>query len=199
MSPLVGRYRPSSRRPKVVLPEPVSPTSASVSPRRMASETPSTALSVARARPVADHLVPARPAEKCFETSAVSMIGVAVLARSLIEPPAGAPLSAAPPVVPPVVPPPAALPLAAVIGIPRSDVRGQRVPAGVRAPVHLEDGAGDIGGGIRGEEEHRLGDIPRIPGPAERDGADQRRPQVLRRAVRVGVAPVAHVEVAGGD
>src|SRR5215831_2513694 len=70
MSPDVGRYSPRMSRPNVVLPDPVSPTSASVSPRLMASEIPSTALRVAR-RP------PGRPwpVAKCLVTPTVSMIG----------------------------------------------------------------------------------------------------------------------------
>src|SRR6266568_6443967 len=84
MSPLVGRYRPSSRRPKVVLPEPVSPTSARVSPWRIASETPSTAFSVGRAWPSAP-----RPAEKCLRTSLVSMMGTWSLTGASVTSPAG--------------------------------------------------------------------------------------------------------------
>src|SRR6185312_11275205 len=70
MSPLVGEYRPSSSRPKVVFPEPVSPTSASVWPRRMSSETSSIAFSTG--------LLPTRPwpTEKYRETLTVEMIGV---------------------------------------------------------------------------------------------------------------------------
>ena len=41
--PRVGAYRPTSRRATVLLPQPDSPTSASVSPLRMLNETPSTA------------------------------------------------------------------------------------------------------------------------------------------------------------
>src|SRR5215467_1638591 len=70
MSPPVGLYSPSSKRPKVVLPEPVSPTSASVSPRLIDSDTPSTAFNVARPRPIEPW-----PTLKCLVTSRVSMIG----------------------------------------------------------------------------------------------------------------------------
>src|SRR3984957_548541 len=75
MSPDVGRYRPSSSRPKVVLPDPVSPTSASVSPRRIVSVTPSTARSSGRGRPGR-----AGPAWKTFMRAVVSMIGTVSLA-----------------------------------------------------------------------------------------------------------------------
>src|SRR5438128_1294163 len=181
MSPLVGRYRPSSSRPKVVFPDPVSPTRASVSPRRMASETPSTALSVARARPVAVQPDAARPAEKYLQTSRVSMIG-----------------GSAPP-GPASAPPAACWPLPAVTGVPRSGVRDQCIPAGIRAAVHFEYRAGDVGGRVRAEEEHRLGYVPRVTGPAERDGPHEGGPQFFRCTIRVGVAPPAHVDVAGGD
>ena len=53
----------------MVLPDPVSPTSASVCPRLIASEIPSTALSVAR-RPAR----PPWPVAKCLVTPTVSMI-----------------------------------------------------------------------------------------------------------------------------
>src|SRR3984957_4789406 len=75
MSPDVGRYRPSSSRPKVVLPDPVSPTSASVSPRLIVNVTPSTARSSGRGRPGR-----AGPAWKTFIRSVVSRIGALSLA-----------------------------------------------------------------------------------------------------------------------
>src|SRR5208282_3294565 len=137
MSPLVGRYRPSSSRPKVVLPEPVSPTSARVSPRRMVSETPSTAFSVGRVRPTAS-----RPAEKYLATSSVSMIGTS----------ASRPASAA------------GTWLAAVTGLPVPGVAPQREPAGVGAAVHLQHRAGDVARVTGGQEQHRAGDIPRVAG-----------------------------------
>src|SRR5215472_8386102 len=169
MSPLVGVYRPSSRRPKVVLPEPVSPTSARVSPRRIVSDTPSTALSVGRARPIAS-----RPAEKCLATCSVSMIGTSASAASA-----------------------AAARLSAVTALPRVSLQGE--PAGVGAAVHLQHRAGDVARVAGRQEEHRAGDVPRVAGLAERDRPDQRRAQVVGRAVRVGVAPAADVDVAGGD
>src|SRR5579864_1723784 len=46
-SPDVGSSSRKTQRPIVVLPEPLSPTSPSVSPRRMANDTPSTALTSA--------------------------------------------------------------------------------------------------------------------------------------------------------
>src|SRR5580704_2548424 len=168
MSPLVGRYRPSSSRPKVVLPEPVSPTRARVSPRRMASETPSIAFSVARPARV-------RPTEKYLETSRVSMIGGSAWLSVVMAPP----------------------PLSTVTAPP--GVGGQRVAAGVRPAVDLQDRAGDVGGRVRGQEEHGLGDIARITGPAERNGPDQGGPQLIGRPVRIRVAPFAYVDVAGGD
>src|SRR5712691_9357688 len=181
MSPLVGRYRPSSSRPKVVFPDPVSPTRASVWPRRMASETPSTALSVARARPVAVQPEAARPAEKYLQRSRVSMIGGSAPPRPASAPPA------------------VGWPLPAVTGVPRSGVRSQCIPACIRAAVHVEYRAGDVGGRVRAEEEHGLGDVPRMPGPAERDGPDEGGPQFFRCTIRVGVAPLPNVDVAGGD
>src|SRR5713226_9682125 len=166
----------------------------------MASETPSTALSVARARPMADQPAPARPAEKCRETSRVSIIGTSARLSPGMAPPASPAPGSSPVAGPaPSWPAMAPAPLSPVTGPPRSGVRGQRVPAGIRAAVHLQDRAGDVGGRIRGEEQHRLGDIPRIASAAERNGLDEGRPQLVRRAVRVRVAPLAHVDVAGGD
>src|SRR5690606_1266934 len=52
IAPEVGRTRPSSARPSVVLPLPDSPTRPSTSPRRKVRLTPSTALTVAPAPPM---------------------------------------------------------------------------------------------------------------------------------------------------
>src|SRR5215470_12478486 len=111
MSPDVGRYRPSIRRPNVVLPDPVSPTSASVSPRWIASEIPSTAFRVARRPPG-----PPWPVAKCLVTSTVSMIGRPAAAG------AGAPPAT----------------LSAGTAGPVAHVVVQREPPGVRAAVDLE-------------------------------------------------------------
>src|SRR6266705_1320479 len=172
MSPDVGRYRPRIRRPNVVLPDPVSPTRARVSPRLMASEIPSTALSVGR-RPT-----PPWPVAKCLVTPTVSMMGT----------PAGAPGAGGPPAG-----------LAAGTAGSLGHVVLQREPARVRAAVDLEHRTGDMAGLRRGEEQHRVRDVARVTGPAERDRADQRGPQVLGRPVRAGVTPAAYVDVAGRD
>src|SRR5215471_16955504 len=162
MSPLVGWYRPSRSRPNVVLPEPVSPTSASVSPRRMVSDTPSTALTAGLARPLAS-----RPAEKCLATSTVSMIGVSASWPGCAS----------------------CTWLSAVTGLPPVHVRLQREPAGVGAAVHLQHRAGDVAGVAGRQVQHRAGDVARMAGLAERDGADQRGAQLVGRPLWVGVAP----------
>src|SRR6266568_4647222 len=141
MSPDVGRYRPRIRRPNVVLPDPVSPTRARVSPRLMASEIPSTALSVGR-RPT-----PPWPVAKCLVTPTVSMMGT----------PAGAPGAGGPPAG-----------LAAGTAGSLGHVVLQREPARVRAAVDLEHRTGDMAGLRRGEEQHRVRDVARVTGPAER-------------------------------
>ena len=81
----------------------------------------------------------------------------------------------------------------------RAHVAAQREAACVGAAVDIEDRAGDVAGLRRCQEQHRAGDVPRVAGLAKRDGADQRRAQVVGRAVGIGVAPAAHVDVAGGD
>src|SRR5689334_196290 len=87
MSPPVGLYSPSSSLPEVVLPDPVSPTGASVSPRLIDSDTPSTALRMVLPRPSDPW-----PTLKCLVTSLVSMIvsasGIGTLldVRSQAEP-----------------------------------------------------------------------------------------------------------------
>src|SRR5690349_12243393 len=176
MSPLVGRYRPSSSRPKVVLPEPVSPTRARVWPRRMARDTPSTALSVGLACPGT-----LAPALKCLATSRVSMIG----------PPAPVPAA------------PAAsagwIALAALMAVSVRYEGFEREPAGVRAAVDLQHGAGDVAGRPGGQEQHRLRDVRRVTRLAQRDRPDQRRAEFLRRAIRERLAPLPHVDVAGRD
>src|SRR5512146_594548 len=149
MSPLVGRYRPSSSRPKVVLPEPVSPTRARVSPRRMARDTPSTALSVGLdPRPCPGTLAPAL---KCLATSRVSMIG----------PPATLPAS------------PAAstgwASLAALMAVSVRHEGLEREPPGVRPAVDLQHGAGDVAGLTGGQEQHRVRDVRRVARLAQRD------------------------------
>src|SRR5690349_22295677 len=125
MSPLVGRYRPSSSRPKVVLPEPVSPTRARVWPRRMARDTPSTALSVGLAWPGT-----LAPALKCLATSRVSMIGPSAPALSAL------PAS------------PAAstgwVSLAALMAVSVRYEGFEHEPPGVRPAVDLQHGAGDM-------------------------------------------------------
>src|ERR1700751_1911099 len=133
MSPLVGVYRPSSSRPKVGLAEPVSPTG-------VVSDTPSTALSVGRARAIAS-----RPVEKCLVTCSVSMIGTSASPAA----------SAAGPW------------LSAVTALPRVGL--QREPAGVGAAVHLQHRAGDVARVAGRQEQHRAGDVPRAAGLAERD------------------------------
>src|SRR5215470_2801955 len=174
MSPDVGRYRPSIRRPNVVLPDPVSPTSASVSPRLMASEIPSTALRVGcRPRPG-----PPWPTGKCLVTSIVSMIDT-----SAPEPRAGA-LPAG---------------LSAGTARPLAYLTVQREAPGVGAAVDVQHRAGDVARFRRGEEQHRAGDVAGVTGLAERDRADQGGPQVLGRPVRVGVTPATHVDVTGSD
>src|SRR6266487_804215 len=136
MSPDVGRYRPRISRPNVVLPDPVSPTRARVSPRLMASEIPSTALSVGR-RPAR----PPWPVAKCLVTSTVSMIGTSAAAPGVGGPPAG---------------------LAAGTAGSFRHVVLQREPARVRAAVDLEHRAGDMAGLRRGEEQHRVRDVARV-------------------------------------
>src|SRR5215469_7645660 len=158
MSPLVGRYRPSRSRPNVVLPEPVSPTSASVSPRRIASDTPSTALTVGLARPR-----PSRPAGKCLVTLTVSMIGVSASWPGCAS----------------------WTWLSAVTALPSAGVRLQREPAGVGAAVHLQHRARDVAGVAGRQEQHRAGDVARIAGLPERDRADQRGAQLVGRPVGV--------------
>src|SRR5580704_13898422 len=170
MSPDVGRYRPSIRRPNVVLPDPVSPTSASVSPRLMAREIPSTALRLARRPPG-----PPWPVAKCLVTATVSMIGGSAAAGAA-APPARLSAGTAGPVTHMVV---------------------QREPPGVRAAVDLDHRAGDVARLCRGEKQDRIGDVPWVTGLAERDGADQGGAQVVGRPVRVGVTPLTHVDVAG--
>src|SRR5258706_15961120 len=130
MSPLVGRYRPRRSRPKVVLPEPVSPPSARVSPRWIVSDTPSTALSVGLARPRGS-----RPAEKCLETSTGSMIGVSGSWAC-----------------------PASIWLSAVTALTSADAAVQREPAGAGAAVRLQHRAGGVAGGAGRQERHRAGD-----------------------------------------
>src|SRR5690242_3357389 len=181
MSPLVGRYRPSSSRPKVVLPEPVSPTRARVSPRRMARDTPSTALRVGFAWPGT-----LAPALKCLVTSRVSMIG----------PPA--------PVLPAPAPAsPAAstgwVSLAALMAVSVRYEGFEHEPPGVRPAVDLQRGAGDVAGRPGGQEQDRVRDVGRVTRLAQRDRPDQRRAQFLGRAIRERLAPLPHVDVAGGD
>src|SRR2546429_3760196 len=152
MSPLAGRYRPSSSRPNVVLPEPVSPTRARVSPRRMARDTPSTALSVGlEPCPWPGTLAPAL---KCLATSRVSMIG-----------PSAAPGPA---------PPAAWAWLAAVTAVPVRHVGLQREPASVGPAVHLEYRAGDVARITGGQEQDRARDVRRVARLAQRDRVDQR-------------------------
>src|SRR5260221_10402956 len=168
VSPVGGRYKPRRSRPEVVLPEPVSPTSARVSARWIVSDTPSTALSVGLARPRGS-----RPAEKCLETSTVSMIGASSASRAC----------------------PASIWLSAVTALTSADVRVQREPAGVGAAVHLQHRAGDVARVAGGQEQHRAGDVTRMAGLAERDRAAQRGAQLVGRPVGRGVAPPAHVAV----
>src|SRR5581483_4866216 len=120
MSPLVGRYRPSSSRPKVVLPEPVSPTRARVWPRRMARDTPSTALRVGLACPGT-----LAPALKCLATSRVSMIGP--LAPVLSAPVPALPAASA-----------GWIALAALMAVSVRYEGFEREPAGVRPAVDLQ-------------------------------------------------------------
>src|SRR5215470_2546110 len=133
MSPDVGGYSPRIRRPNVVLPDPVSPTSASVSPRLMASEIPSTALSVGRRR-----AGPPWPVAKCLVTSMVSMTGASSEVPGAGGPPAG---------------------LAAGIAGSVGYLVVQRETPGVRAAIDLQHGAGNVARLRRGEEQHRIRDI----------------------------------------
>src|SRR5689334_19834237 len=128
MSPDVGRYRHRIRRPNVVLPDPVSQSSAKVSPRMMAREIPSTALRVARRPPG-----PPWPVAKCLVTATVSMIG-----RS-----SGGAVAA-----------PAAL--SAGTAGPVAHVVVQREPPGVRAAVDLKHRAGDVTRLRGGEKQDRV-------------------------------------------
>src|SRR5690349_7566113 len=182
MSPLVGRYRPSSSRPKVVLPEPVSPTRARVCPRRMARDTPSTALSVGRG-PWPGTLAPAL---KCLATSRVSMIG---------------PLAPAPSAPAPASPAASAgwISLAALMAVSVRYEGFEHEPPGVRPAVDLQHGAGDVAGRTGGQEQDRLRDVRRVARMAQRDRPDQRRAEFLRRAIRERLAPLPHVDVAGRD
>src|SRR5215831_3826142 len=125
MSPDVGRYSPRMSRPNVVLPDPVSPTSASVSPRLMASEIPSTALRVGRRRPG-----PPWPVAKYLVTSMVSMIGTSSAMPGAGGPPTG---------------------LAARTAGSVGHLVPQRETPGVRAAVDLQHGAGDVARLRRGE------------------------------------------------
>src|SRR5215472_2475486 len=122
MSPPVGLYRRSSRRPNVVFPEPVSPTSASVSPRRIDSDTPSTALStflVRRSEPC--------PTLKYLVTSRVSMSGTSAgTTWSLLRTVAAR--------------------SASDIGSLGFHVCAQPEPPGARPAVDVEDRACDVGG-----------------------------------------------------
>src|SRR5690348_14501091 len=149
MSPLVGRYRPSSSRPKVVLPEPVSPTRARVSPRRMARDTPSTALSVGLAWPGT-----LAPALKCLVTSRVSMIGPSA---ALFASPAASTGWA---------------PLAALMAVSVRYEGFEREPPGVRPAVDLQHGAGDVAGRTGGQEQDRVRDVRRVTRLAQRDRPD---------------------------
>src|SRR5215472_18009280 len=175
MSPLVGLYRPRSSRPNVVLPDPVSPTRASVSPRLIASDTPSTALSIGRlrgapgGRPTGLARMPTLPwpTAKYLDTSMVWTIGVSGSAADM--------------------------------GAILAHVGPQSIPASARPAVHVEHGAGDVRGGGRGEEQHGAGDVGRVTGHAERYGLHERLPQLIGCPVGIGVAPAAHVDVAGGD
>jgi hypothetical protein len=63
MPPPVGRTSPLIHRPRVVLPQPLSPTSPKVSPGRTSKETPSTALTWPTTRWSAPSLI-----GKCFST-----------------------------------------------------------------------------------------------------------------------------------
>src|SRR5437773_3796007 len=178
MSPDVGRYRPSIRRPNVVLPDPVSPTSARVSPRLMAREIPSTALSVARRPPG-----PPCPVAKCLVTLTVSMTGRPAAGTG--APPTG---TGAPPAG-----------LSAGTAGPVGHVVVQREPPGVRAAVDLEHRAGDVTCLCRGEKQDRVRDVPWVTGLPQRDRADQGGAQILGRPVRVGVTPPPRIDVAGRD
>src|SRR6266576_6717430 len=174
MSPDVGRYSPRISRPNVVLPDPVSPTSASVSPRLMASEIPSTALRV-RCRP---RPRPLWPTGKCLVTSTVSMTGTSAPGPGAGALPAG---------------------LSAGTARPVAGLTVQREAPGVRAAVDLQHRARDMARFCGGEEQYRVGDVAWVTGLAERDRADQGGPQVLGRPVRVGVTPATHVDVTGSD
>ena len=77
--------------------------------------------------------------------------------------------------------------------------RRQREAAGERAAVDVQHGAGDVARGLGAEEEHRLRDVGRMPGTAERDRAHEPGPQLLGGAVGEGIAPAANVDVAGRD
>ncbi len=57
----------------------------------------------------------------------------------------------------------------------------------------------DVGGRVGAQEQDGLGDVPGVAGPAERDRAYERLPQLRCRPVVVAVAPVADVDVAGRD
>ena len=71
-APAVGRSSPASTRPSVVLPQPDSPASPSVSPRAISSDTPSTA----RTRPFTRASTPRRMG-KLTATSSSEIQGVA--------------------------------------------------------------------------------------------------------------------------
>src|SRR5262245_28412730 len=131
MSPPVGLYRPRSSRPNVVLPEPVSPTRARVSPRLMASDTPSTALSTVRPRRSEPW-----PTLKYLVTSRVSIIGTS----------ASATLSPTP------VPADAAT-SASDIGPLGVHVGPQPESARAGAAVDVKDDACNVSGGLGREEE----------------------------------------------
>src|SRR5215813_7151132 len=177
MSPPVGLYRPSSRRPNVVLPEPVSPTRARVSPRLMASDTPSTALSTVRPRRSEPW-----PTLKYLVTSRVSIIGTSASATLSPTPvPADAGTSASD------------------IGPLRVHVGPQPEPARAGAAVDVKDDACNVGGVLGREEEHRAGNVARIACYSKGNRIHKRCAQIVRRAVGKSIAPAAHVDVAGGN
>src|SRR5215469_9518753 len=144
MSPLVGLYSPSSNRPNVVLPDPVSPTRARVSPRLISSDTPSTAFSIGRPRGAPGGRrpgiarLPTRPwpTAKYLDTSMVWTIGASGSAAD--------------------------------IGTLLAHMRTQSVPAGARPAVHVEHGAADVRGVGGGEEQHGGGDVGRVASDTER-------------------------------
>src|SRR5450756_752462 len=74
MVPAVGLYRPTMVLPTVVLPQPVSPTSPTVSPRPTSNETSSTAFRLAMCRAYGPPILTPKYFLRCSTLSMVSIV-----------------------------------------------------------------------------------------------------------------------------